>query len=107
MSMVYFAAALLLLLFGWLLVRAYREERDVSVLLKGGAMIGAGFFFIAFSRTMIVYKPLMVLHIAMVLLYGYGVVRYLVGRETNRLLLAAPLASMGLFFAVAWFFREV
>ena len=49
----------------------------------------------------------MVLHIAAILLYGWGVVRYLLRRETTIGLLAAPLLSMALFFAVAWFFREV
>jgi hypothetical protein len=56
---------------------------------------------------MIVYKPLMVLHIAAVLLYGYGVARYLLRRETKLPLLVAPLVTMGIFFAVAWLFREV
>ncbi len=105
--MVYVAAALLLIAFGIMLYRAYMQERDLSVLLKGGAMIGAGFFFISFSRSMIVYKPLMILHIAMVILYGYGVVLYLLRRETKVALLGAPVVSLALFFIVAWFFREV
>ncbi|WP_201353559.1 hypothetical protein [Hydrogenimonas urashimensis] len=105
--MLYVAAALLFLLFGLLLYRAYARERDVSMALKGAAMIGAGFFFIAIVRSMIVYKPLMILHIAAVFLYGYGVVRYLLARETRIVLLAAPLVSILLFFVTAWFFREV
>ncbi len=105
--MAYILAASLLLLFGWLLYRAYMIDRDMTTLLRGGAMIGAGFFFVAFTRTMLVYKPLMVLHIAAILLYGWGVVRYLLRRETTIGLLVAPLLSMALFFAVAWFFREV
>jgi len=105
--MPYLLAASLLLLFGWMLYRAFMADREVATLLRGGAMIAAGFFFIAFTRTMIVYKPLMVLHIAAVLLYGYGVARYLLRRETKLPLLVAPLVTMGIFFAVAWLFREV
>ena len=104
--MPYVLAALLLLAFGGLLYRAYRERRDAIMLIKGTALVGAGIFFVAFARSMIVYKPLMVLHIAAVLLYGWGVVLYLTRREVKVPMLAAPLATMALFFAVAWIFRE-
>ncbi len=105
--MVYLLAASILLAFGMMLYRAYAEERDMTTLLKGAVLIGIGIVFTAFSRSMIVYKPLMVLHIALTLLYWYGVVRYLVRREMNVPFLVAPLASIVLFFAVAWMFREI
>lgn len=105
--MIYVLAALILLLFGVLLYKAYIDDREVATLLKGAAMIAAGFFFTTFSRSMIVYKPLMVLHIALTLLYWYGVVLYLLRRDVKISFLAAPLASMTLFFLVAWIFREV
>ncbi|WP_353662978.1 hypothetical protein [Hydrogenimonas sp. SS33] len=104
--MPYILAALVLLAFGTLLYRAYRQSGDLAVLLKGTALVGAGFLFVAFTRSMIVYKPLMVLHIAMILLYGYGVTVYLLQGRVRPFFLAAPLASLALFFAVAWLFRE-
>ncbi len=104
--MPYILAALLLLAFGALLYRAYMERKEATILFKGVVLVVAGIFFVTFSRSMIVYKPLMVLHIAAVLLYGWGVILYLTRREMKVSLLAAPLATMALFFVVAWIFRE-
>ncbi|WP_457596219.1 hypothetical protein [Hydrogenimonas sp.] len=105
--MPYLLAALFLVGFGVLLWRAWERDRDVATLLKGAGLVAAGIFFTSFARSMLVYKPLMVLHLAAVLLFWYGTVRYLLRREARWPLLAAPLATMALFFVVAWLFREV
>ncbi|WP_456449537.1 hypothetical protein [Hydrogenimonas sp.] len=105
--MLYVVAALVLLGYATLLYRAYREGRDVFFLLKGLGLMGAGSFFVSFVRTMIVYKPLMVLHIAATILFWYALLVYLIRGRVHGLFFAAPLVSMTLFFVVAWFFREV
>jgi hypothetical protein len=105
--MPYLLAALLLIAFGVMLWRAWRLDRDVTALLKGAVLVGAGVFLSAFARSMLVYKPLMVLHIAATLLYWYALLLYLTRREVKWPFLVAPVATALLFFAVAWLFREV
>lgn|GEM_PF-1225822 len=107
MAKLYVAAALALIGFGYLLWRGWREDRDLSTLLKGAALVLAGIFFTSVSRTMLVYTPLMVLHLAATLLFWYGTVLYLVRRDLKWPLLAAPAVTMAIFFVVAWMFREV
>jgi len=102
----YLLAALFLLALGTLLVRAYRADRSVSTLLTGVSLIGVAAFFTAFIRTMIVYKPLMVLHIALTLYCWYGVVLYLLKRRVEPYALLSPAVSILLFFFVAYYFKE-
>ncbi|MCF6201183.1 MAG: hypothetical protein L3J42_03510 [Hydrogenimonas sp.] len=103
---IYLAAALFLLLLAVLLARAYRADRRVSTLLIGSALIGAAFFYTYFTRTMLVYKPILVLHIALTLYCWYGVFLYLLKRKLNRYAILSPLGSILLFFAVAYYFKE-
>ena len=104
--MIYLLAALVIVGYGILLWRSWREDRDILILVKGTGMVGVGIFFIAFTRSMSVHKPLMVLHLAATLLFWYATLLYLVRREIRWLLFLAPVVTMALFFIVAWFFRE-
>ena len=105
--MIYIAAALALLAMGALVLGAWRRTGDWRMLLKGAVLVGVGALFVSLSRSMIVYVPLMVLHLAAVILYWIGAVAYLLGRRFHPALLAAPWVTAALFFAVAWWFREV
>ncbi|WP_456451281.1 hypothetical protein [Hydrogenimonas sp.] len=76
-------------------------------LLEGAALVGTGIFLTSFARSMIVYKPLMVLHIAATMLFWYGLILWLVRREIKWAFFTAPAVTAALFFLVAWIFREV
>ncbi|WP_457595193.1 hypothetical protein [Hydrogenimonas sp.] len=104
--LLYLLAALFLLALGTLLVWAYRADRRAATLLTGAALIALGAFFTGFARTMIVYKPLMVLHIALTLYCWYAVILYLLRRKLELHALFSPAVSMLLFFLVAYYFKE-
>ena len=107
MFRLYLLAALFLVAYGVMLYRAWRSDRSIAELFKGLGLIALGFLFSAFTRSMLAYEPLMVLHIAALLLYWYAVALYLLQRRILLWLLAAPAVTSGLFFFVAWYFREV
>ena len=107
MFRIYLLAALFLLAFGMMLYRTWRADRDMAALFKGIGLIALGFLFLAFTRSMLAYEPLMVLHIAALLLYWYAVARYLLQRYILFWLLSAPAVTTALFFFVAWYFKEV
>lgn len=95
----------MLLLF-LLLVRAYRVDGRIETVATGVAIIAAAAFYTAFTRTMIVYKPIMVLHMALTLYSWYGVFVYLLKRRLEPVALLSPLGSIALFFLLAWYFKE-
>jgi len=103
---VYLLAGVFTLLLSVLLVRAYRSDREISTLLIGAGVVAAAAFYTAFTRTMIVYKPIMVLHIALTLYCWYGVFKYLLKRDLDPIAILSPLGSIALFFAVAYYFKE-
>lgn len=104
--MLYFAAALMLLFYGVLLYRSYISDRRIGTVVIGIFLIFGASFFTAFTRTMLVYKPVMIVHIALTLLCWYGVAIYLLRRRFNLWLLFSPVASIAFFFFAAWFFKE-
>ncbi|BDY12264.1 hypothetical protein [Hydrogenimonas cancrithermarum] len=104
--MLYVAAALVLLFYGALLYRVYLTDRRIETTAIGLVLIFGASFFTAFTRTMLVYKPIMVVHIALTLLCWYGVAIYLLYRRFNLWLLLSPAATIAAFFFVAWFFKE-
>jgi hypothetical protein len=99
-------AVALIALGGWLWFD-WRRWRDPKRFLVAVGLVGSGIFFTLLTRSMIVYKPLMVIHIAATLLFWYAVALYLLRRRVLWPLFAAPAVTMALFFAVAWLFREV
>ncbi len=103
---VYLLAGAFIAVISVLLVRAYRSDRSISTLLVGVGLIAAASFYTAFTRTMIVYKPIMVLHIALTLYSWYGVFLYLLKRRLDPYAILSPLGTVLLFFGVAYYFRE-
>ncbi len=103
---VYLLAGAFILLLAVLLARAYRSDRQITTLLIGAGIIAAAAFYTAFTRTMIVYKPIMVLHIALTLYSWYGVILYLLKRRLEPVALLSPLGTILLFFIVAYYFKE-
>ncbi len=102
----YLLAGVFLLLLAFLLIRAYRVDRSFSTLFIGAALIAAALFYSGFTRSMIVYKPIMVLHIALTLYSWYSVFLYLVKRRIDLYGILSPLGSIALFFLVAYYFKE-
>jgi len=102
----YLIAGLFLLVLGLLLARAYRADRQLSTLVTGALFIAAAAFYSGFARSMIVYKPILVLHMALTLYSWYAVFLYLLKRRIDPYGLLAPLGSIALFFLVAYYFKE-
>ncbi len=103
---VYLLAGAFILLLSVLLVRAYKTDRRIATLLIGAGTIAAAAFYTAFTRTMIVYKPIMVLHIALTLYCWYGAFLYLLKRRLDPFAMFSPLGTVLLFFMVAYYFKE-
>ena len=99
-------AALVLILYGALLYLGYRNDRDIRHLTVGIGLVAMAVFFTAFSRTMLVYKPIMIAHIALTILCWYATARYIILRVFNPWQLFSPLVTIGFFFLIAWFFKE-
>ncbi len=76
-------------------------------LLIDTAWLGVGVLFFSAARNMWVYPPLMLLHLAASTLFAWGFMLRLRGRKTPWFYVIAPLFTLLLFVAVAWFFREV
>ncbi len=102
----YLFAGLSLLLIAVLSIRAYRIDKDATTLVVGLALTAAAAFYTGFTRTMLVYKPIMVLHIALTLYCWYGVFLYLLKRKIDFYALFSPLGTIALFFLVAFYFKE-
>ncbi|RUM45581.1 MAG: hypothetical protein DSY46_02550 [Hydrogenimonas sp.] len=105
--MIYMVGAIVLLLLVGVLYRSYQKNRDLRGIAIAVGLIVGGIFFISFARSMIVYKPLMVLHIALTLLYWYALVIYLIRQRLHYYLLLAPLFTIAAFFLIGIFFKEV
>ena len=103
--MLNFAAALLLLASGMAIWYAWRRDRDLKRLAIGVGWVVVGYVLIALGRSMLVYRPLLILHIAALLLYGWAVGLYL-WRGRLHWALAAPFLTAALFFVAARFFGE-
>ncbi len=103
---IYILAAIVLILYGFLIYQGYKRDHDLQRLAIGVGLVLMASFFTGFSRTMIVYKPIMIAHIALTLLCWYAVARYILLRIFNPWQLFSPLATIGLFFLVAWYFKE-
>ncbi len=98
----YLLPALILILFVGLLYRAYATSKEPAVLLKGAGLIVLGLFFALFLCSMIVYVPLMILHLAATIVYWSGVALYLLKGRLNFWLLVPPAVTLLLFFGAAW-----
>ena len=104
--MIYSIASIVLIFYGVILYRGYRADRDLHRLAVGTGLVLMASFFTGFSRTMLVYEPIMILHLALTLLCWYATARYILFRRFNPWQIFSPLATIGLFFLVAWFFKE-
>ncbi len=102
----YILAALFLLVTAVLLWRAYRSDGELSTLVLGVVFICTVLFYSSFTKSMIVYKPIMVLHIALTLYSWYGLYLYLLKRRIDLYAILSPLGSIALFFLVALYFKE-
>jgi len=101
----YLLGAVALIALGAWLWYDWRRWHDPKRFMIAIALVGAGLFFTLLTRSMLVYKPLMLLHMASLLLYGAGAVRFLAGGRLHPIL-TAPLVTSILFFlfggSVAW-----
>ncbi len=104
--MIYALASLVLIAYGVLLYRGYRNDGDLKRLAIGIGLVAMALFYTGFSRTMLVYKPIMIGHIALTILCWYATARYILFRVFNPWQLFSPLVTIGLFFFIAWFFKE-
>lgn len=105
-SLPIFLAALGLLLLGAALWLKFRRTRNWKQLFLGAGMIAVTLFFTIFTKTMLVYKPLMVVHLALSLLAWWGVMLYLWRERLVLWALLSPLVTLLLFFATAYLFNE-
>ena len=105
--MLYLLSGILTAVAGWLIWRRFVVQKRGLVVLAGDLALAAALAgFLAVARSMLVYKPLMVLHLAALLLYGYALARRLLGLSAARVLFFLPAVTTGIFFVAARLFGE-
>ncbi|MCH9814031.1 MAG: hypothetical protein K0U47_08835 [Epsilonproteobacteria bacterium] len=104
--MFYFILATIIVLLIGLLFFKIKRSQDPKTVLTTLALIGVVLFFTYISRTIFVHKPLFVIHLALLLISWYGLLRYLVKDKMHLWMILAPLSSTLFFFIMALFFRE-
>ncbi|OQX74099.1 MAG: hypothetical protein B6D59_03455 [Campylobacteraceae bacterium 4484_4] len=102
----YLLFALLLVGLGAGLYFRYRDSYDLRYLATGAGWIILALFFTYATKILFVYKPILVLHLALLILSWTGVVKYITQKKAIWPLLLAPSVSLILFVTIALFFRE-
>ena len=98
----YLFLALLLVVGAALLVRRWRLDGDRRPVLAGVGLILGGMVLGSFSVSMLVYKPLLILHLAAMMLYVAGVAVYLWRKRWVVWMLGAPVVTLVIFFVIGW-----
>ncbi len=106
MILYYLLFAFTLVILGTLLYTRYSRSHDIRYLLYGFGWILIAVIFTYATKILFVYKPLLVLHLALLILCWRGVVVYITQKRVAWPLLLAPSISLIMFVAIALFFRE-
>ena len=104
--MPYLLLALLLLLIMIAIYRSYQNAHDAQKLFVRIALLITLMIFTYASKILLVYKPLLILHLALLMLAWWHYYRYIIKDILKLYWILSPLLSLTLFIIIALFFRE-
>ncbi len=104
--MLYLLIALLLLSIMIVLFRTYKRSHDRKKLFLSLALFSLLLLLSYTSKILFLYKPLFILHLALLLTAWWHYYRYIFKDTLIRYWIFSPLLSVALFILIALFFRE-
>ncbi len=102
----YLVVALVLLLVVVGIFKSYKHYHDRQKLFSSLALLVLLFVFVYSSKILIIYKPILILHLALLFWAFYHYIRYLKGSKLSLVSILSPLFSIALFILVSLYFRE-
>jgi len=104
--MVYFLSALALVLMITGIVLSYQKYHDKKTFFVNLALLLVLLIFTYATKILLVYKPLLILHIALLIMAWRGLYLRIFKAKFNPYWIFSPLLSVALFVVIALFFRE-
>ncbi len=104
--MLYLVFAIILVLIMTTLYLSYQKSHDREKLLRSFGLLILLLIFTYATKILLIYKPLLVLHLALLIMAWWHYYRYIFKGILKVYWILSPLASLGLFVITALFFRE-
>lgn len=104
--MIYLLLALGLIAIATLIYQVYQKDHNMQKLLISLSLLCLLLIFTYATKIMLVYKPLLILHIALVIMGWRGLIRFLIKGEKHFYWIFSPAVSLLLFVIISLFFRE-
>jgi len=104
--MIYFISALILALLIFTLYIKYKTNMDKKEILMRVFLSVVVLFLTYISKAIFIYKPIFILHLALLILAWMYLFRYIVKDKLNIWIILSPALTTVLFFSIALFFKE-
>ncbi len=104
--MIYLIVAGALIIIVSTIVYGYKKNHDNKKMILSTVLLISLLIFTYASKILLIYKPMFVLHLALLIMGWRYYSRYLFQNILNIYWILAPLASIVLFIAISLFFRE-
>jgi len=104
--MIYFLSALALVIIVLTVYFSYQKSHDKTKLLRSMGLLILLLVLTYSTKILLVYKPLLLLHIALLIMAWWHYYRYIFKNILTLYWILSPLVSLGLFVIIALFFRE-
>jgi len=104
--MIYFVTALVLVILVSAVYFSYKRSSDQGKLLRSLGLLILLLILTYSTKILLVYKPLLVLHIALLIMAWWSYMRYIIKNILTLYWILSPIISFILFIIIALFFRE-
>lgn len=104
--MIYLIVAIALIVIVSTIVYSYKKEHNNKKVLLSTVLLVILLIFTYASKILLIYKPIFVLHLALLIMSWRNYSRYLFQNTLNLYWILVPLVSIVLFIAISLFFRE-
>jgi len=104
--MIYFLSALVLVIIVSAVYLSYKKSHNQEKLLSSLGLLVLLLIFTYSTKILLVYKPLLVLHIALLIMAWWRYYRYIFKNILTLYWILSPLVSLLLFVVISLFFRE-
>ncbi len=104
--MIYLIVAIALIIVVSTIVYSYKKEHDNKKMILSTFLLVSLLILTYASKILLIYKPIFVLHLALLIMGWRYYSRYLFQHKLNIYWTLSPIVSVVLFIAISLFFRE-